>query len=124
MITTNEKETEQYIKECKFISFFKKIQKDIYDNAVVHGWWGSKRNDGEVIALMHSELSEALEALRAGNPISEKIPPFSSLEEELADVIIRILDYAENNNFHIAEAIIAKNKYNFSRSYKHGNKKF
>ena len=36
-----------------------KLAKKIYTNAVNHGFWKEERNDGEAIALMHSELSEA-----------------------------------------------------------------
>lgn len=88
------------------------------------GWHDSDNNDGECIALMHSELSEALEALRRDNPADTNCPAFTSLEIELADVIIRIFDYAGLRRLNLAEAILAKMKYNHSRGYKHGDKAF
>lgn len=107
------------------ISSFNSIQEAIHETAVEKGWWeGGDRNDGELIALCHSELSEALEALRHGNPESKKIPGFTSEEEELADVIIRILDMAGKKNLRIGKAVVEKYLYNKGRSYKHGGKKF
>lgn len=83
-----------------------------------------ERNDGEMIALMHSELSEALEALRHGNGPSDHIPEFSGVEEELADVVIRIADYAQKRGLRVAEAIIAKMAFNNNREHRHGGKAF
>jgi len=98
------------------------LQKRIHKTAVEHGWWEEDRQAPECIALMHSELSEALEAYRDGNPMSEKIAPFSQIEEELADVIIRVLDYAEQNSFEIGKALAAKMTYNETRPFRHGGK--
>ena len=97
-----------------------RIAKKIYKNAVNHGFWQQDPNDGERMALIHAEVSEALEALRNGNPSSNKIIEYSSLEEELADTVIRIMDYAFGNDLDIAGAIIAKIEYNKNREYMHG----
>jgi NTP pyrophosphatase (non-canonical NTP hydrolase) len=84
----------------------------------------SKRNDAEMIALMHSELSEALEALRHGNPPDDKCPEFSGVTVELADVLIRMMDFAEHHKLPLARAVIAKMEMNRGRSHKHGGKAF
>lgn len=72
------------------------------------------------LSLMHAELGEALEAARDGNPACTKTPGFSSIEEELADVVIRAMDTAETYGFNLGGAIEAKMKFNESRPYKHG----
>jgi len=79
-----------------------------------HGFWedGADRNKGEMIALMHSELSEALEGLRDGN--------MENVAEELADTMIRIFDFCGGFRIDIATALIEKIKRNIDRPYKHG----
>lgn len=103
---------------------FKFLQKDVHRNAVAHGWWETERNDGELLALVHAEVSEALEALRKGNPKDPDVPQFSSAEVELADVIIRIMDIAEARGWDVAQALIKKHSFNQGRSYRHGGKVF
>ena len=84
------------------------------------GFWDAERNNGELIALTHSELSEALEFLRHGNPKSDHIPEFLGVEEELADAMIRIADMAYARNYKLEEAIEKKLEFNKGRDYKHG----
>lgn len=69
---------------------------------------------------MHSELSEALEADRHGDPASDHIPEFTGREEEFADVIIRICDVSKRHALRLGAAVIAKMTYNASRPRKHG----
>lgn len=90
--------------------------------AVKSGWWHDletgefkDRNDGEMIALMHSELSEALEGLRKGK-MDEHLPHRSSVEVELADCMIRIFDYAGARGLDLAGAVAEKLAYNQQRA--------
>ena len=103
---------------------FDAVAQEVNHIAIEKGWWEGERNEGELIALMHSELSEALEAIRNGNPPDDKIPEFTGVEAELADVIIRIMDISAAKGYRVGEAVVAKINYNKNRPYKHGGKKF
>lgn len=101
-----------------------------------HKWWHDKngnrldRNKGELIALMHSELSEMLEGERK-DKMDDHLPHRKSAEVEMADLLIRAFDYSGAYGFNLIGAIVEKSAYNISRadhSYeereKAGGKKF
>lgn len=113
--------------------------KEVHQNAIDHGWWDEPRSFGEVIALCHSELSEALEEYRAGRPMEyvDEIETVTRITDpsqfngrkpegiavEMSDCIIRILDWCGKSGLDIDRIIREKHEYNKTRPYRHGGKK-
>lgn len=98
------------------------MQELAHTTASEAGWYNDpqtgepvERNFGEVVALMHSELSEALEADRKGL-MDDKLPHRDGRECEFADCIIRILDTAAALGLDVPGALIEKNRYNARRA--------
>lgn len=71
------------------------------------------------LALIHSEVSEALEGDRK-NLMDDKLPQYKMQDVELADAVIRIFDLAGGMNIPLGEIVAAKMGYNSTRPYMHG----
>ena len=111
----------------KFKDSWRHMQKIAHEDACLKGW---HEDDAENpwdeapkwLCLIHSEVSEAMESLREGLPLSEKLEGTLEFSEELADVVIRIMDMAGALELDVASAIIKKIKHNKTRPYKHGKR--
>ena len=94
-----------------------------HQNAVLHGFYEDESVNHVLIkmALVVTELSEVIEGFRNGKGIKpdEHCPDFSNEEIEVADSIIRLLDYAGWRNLRLGQALQAKHAYNVGRPYKH-----
>lgn len=93
--------------------------REAFETAKQNGWHEEKREFGTLIALMHSELSEALEAYRKD---SEDVM-WSHITEELADVCIRIFNACGEYELDLATAIESKMEKNKARGYKYGGRR-
>ena len=104
----------------------KDIMDQAHETAKAVGWWDDeKKNFGELMALIHSEVTEAFEDHRAGRHVDggyyEGKKP-CGIPIELADIIIRVCDLCEEYGVDLEDAIAVKLAYNKTRPHKHGGK--
>ena len=114
-----------------------------HETAVDKGWYEEPKTFGELIALCHSELSEALEEFRVKRAPKEiHFSGYSNIDEcmiisiektatcrkpegipiELADVVIRVADMCGYYGIDLEEAVRIKMEYNRHRPHRHGGK--
>lgn len=129
-------------------SSLEEIGAQVHRTAVEHGWWEQgDRNVGEVMMLMVTELAEAFEHYRENRPLDAihyadkrgktyteaeyaRLTPakrkdlkVDGVPVELADILIRLLDFCHHNKIPLMRAVILKMRYNDSREWRHGGKK-
>jgi NTP pyrophosphatase (non-canonical NTP hydrolase) len=108
------------------------IRNIVHQNAVDHGFHNFEEDDGQFVTrammLLNTETAELFEAYR-NHKLTEPCDkshkmeePLTNEEEEIADIIIRALDYAGRMKLDIGRAVAIKHAYNVSRPYRHGGK--
>ena len=104
----------------KFENTLNDLQDAIHGDNVVVGWWdGIDKQDViqrlSKCALIHTEVSEAVEGFRKGL-MDDHLPHREMAEVELADAVIRIFDLAGACGYQIGDAIMEKLEYNRNRA--------
>ena len=85
-----------------------------YENARAKGFHDKPREFGTSIALIHSELSEMLEAHRKGD--------WQNVHEEAADVFIRLCDLCGEYDIDLENEVLRKMAINEGRPIRHGKR--
>lgn len=107
-----------------FVKLFNDLGAEMVEHTKLRGFDPENLHVSSMLMNQVSEAAEAHEAWRCGNPSSKKIAGFSHLEEEEADLLLRVMIDASAKSWKTSEAAIAKNKFNKTRPRMHGGKKF
>lgn len=97
---------------------------EVKSNSSAKGWRNGTRSFGDLIALLHSEVTEALEAYRIHQMKSYTSPDGkpADVASEFADVLIRLLDACDIYGIDLQAEYERKMAYNRTRDQRHGGK--
>ena len=91
------------------------------------GWWEKNPDIPTLLLLVHSEISEAVEAIREKPELKYYLEPNgkpAGFMSEIADVLIRIFDMCGGYQLNLVDSLLTKMAYNEKREYRHGGKLF
>lgn len=91
------------------------LQVQAHKSARQHGFWEKTRTSGEILGLVQRDVLNASLAVYKCKGESSNLPGFTVLEEELADAIIRLFDFAGGYELRLSSAIISKLQYNINQ---------
>lgn len=108
----------------------------VYQTNVNNGWFEAERSFGDDIALLHSEVSEMLEAFRdhGVEPVLNEdkalthedgsvLPKPEGVGSEAADVLVRLLDTCKRYDIDLEAEFNQKMRFNEARGWRHGGKR-
>lgn len=130
-------ENQKPVIEITAKSTLSQIADAVYAEAQAHGWHSDSEGEDAFVERacnnLHDEVSELHEAWRnnqlrtpcdkAVKMVEVGLPPLSCIEEEFADIIIRVCDNCKKLGVDITRAVIIKHKFNATRAQRHGNKR-
>jgi len=115
-----------------------RMQDEVYRLCHSKGWYEDERSVGDLCALLHSEVSEVLEAYRKkgfqdasktiygvsedGRDRVVKGEKPEGVGSEMADILIRLLDMAKRWDVNLIAEYERKMRYNWTRPHRHGDK--
>jgi NTP pyrophosphatase (non-canonical NTP hydrolase) len=108
---------------------FRRMQEEVYRLNSSKGWFDDDRTVGDMVALLHAEVSEILEAYRhwelkdaTGLPVGSSMAKPEGVGSEMADCLIRLLDMAKRWDVDLIAEYDRKMRFNWTRPYRHGRK--
>lgn len=123
-------------KDSLYDGTLNQIADAVHRNAKWHGFHPPEQSEDDWLAHMccnkHGEVSELYDAWRSGKlrapcdkadkMVALGLPALTCVEEELADLIIRVLDESRRLGVDIAKAVAVKHLFNLTRPHKHGRR--